>query len=82
MSGKFEGTMRDVQGKAEEGIGKLTGDESQEMRGKVRQVAGHAQHTMSDAVESVRHLAADQPLTAILLAAGIGFIAGMLIVRR
>ncbi|MDA8253717.1 MAG: CsbD family protein [Rhodospirillales bacterium] len=83
MSGtQAEGTIRNVAGAAEEAIGSMTGDSTAEMRGKVRQVAGQAQSAMGDAVETVRHMAADQPVMTVLLAAGIGLIAGMLIARR
>jgi uncharacterized protein YjbJ (UPF0337 family) len=83
MSGsQFEGTIRNVAGKAEETIGRMTGNETQEMRGKVREMAGQAQSAVGDAVESMRDLASDQPIMALALAAGVGFIAGLLLARR
>ncbi len=77
-----EGTIRNVAGKAEEAIGSMTGDTNTELRGKTRQAAGQAQAAVGDAIETVRHIASDQPIMAILLAAGIGFIAGMLVARN
>ena len=77
-----EGTIRNVAGKAEEAVGSMTGDSNTELRGKARQVAGQAQSAMGDAMETVRDIATDQPLMAVLLAAGVGLIAGMLIARR
>jgi len=83
MSGtQAEGTIRNVAGMAEETAGRVTGDSTTELRGKARQVAGHAQTAVGEAMETVRHIAADQPMMAVLLAAGIGLIAGMLIARR
>jgi uncharacterized protein YjbJ (UPF0337 family) len=83
MSGsQIEGTIRNVAGRAEETIGRVTGDSTTELRGKARRLAGEAQSSVGDAVETVRGLASDQPLTAILLAAGIGFVAGMLVARQ
>ncbi len=76
-----EGTVRNVAGKAEEAVGSMMGDNTTELRGKARQVAGQAQGAVGDAMETVRDLASDQPMMAILLAAGIGFIAGMLVAR-
>ena len=77
-----EGTIRNVAGKAEEAIGSMTGDTSTEMRGKARQVAGQAQEAYGEAVETVRHATTDQPLIALGLAAGVGFVLGMLMARR
>jgi uncharacterized protein YjbJ (UPF0337 family) len=83
MSGnQFEGTMRNVGGKIEDAVGGLTGDTATQIRGKARQAAGQAQSAIGDAAESVRDFASDQPIGAVLLAAGIGFIAGMLLARR
>jgi uncharacterized protein YjbJ (UPF0337 family) len=83
MSGsQTEGTIRNVAGKAEEVVGSMTGDTTTEMRGKMRQVAGQAQGAVGDAVESVRDFASHQPMMAVMLAAGLGLIAGMLIARR
>ncbi len=83
MSGnQTEGTIRNVAGKAESMVGAMTGDTGTEMRGKARQVAGQAQSTFGEAVETVRDIATDQPMIALALAAGIGFVAGMLMSRR
>lgn len=83
MSGnQFEGTVRHVAGKAEEAVGGAMGDTATEMRGKMRKVAGQAQNAMGDAVEHAREIATEQPLASILLAAGVGFVAGMLVARR
>lgn len=83
MSGnQAEGTIRNVAGKAEEAVGSMMGDSTTELRGKAKQVAGQAQSAMGEAIETVRDIASDQPMMAVMLAAGIGLIAGMLIARR
>ena len=83
MSGnQAEGTIRNVAGKAEEAVGSMMGDSNTELRGKAKQVAGQAQSAMGEAIETVRDIASDQPMMAVMLAAGIGLIAGMLIARR
>jgi len=79
---QIEGTMRDVAGKVEDAAGGLTGDTRTQMRGKVDQIAGKAQRAAGDAAETVRDFATDQPIGAVLLAAGVGFIAGLLLARR
>ena len=83
MSGtQAEGTIRNVAGKAEEAAGRMMGDSTTEMRGKARQIAGQAQGAFGEAVETMRDIASDQPLIALALAAGIGFVAGWLMPRR
>ena len=79
---QFEGTMRDMTGKVEDAAGGLTGDTSTQLRGKYDQVAGQAHRAMGDAADSVRDFATEQPIGAVLLAAGVGFIAGLLLARR
>jgi uncharacterized protein YjbJ (UPF0337 family) len=81
-SNKFEGTVRDLSGKAEDAVGGLTGDTKTQMRGKVDQAVGQTQRAIGDAADTVRDFASDQPIGAVLLAAGIGFIAGLLLARR
>lgn len=83
MSGnQFEGTARNMAGRVEDAVGGLTGDTATQVRGKARQAAGSAQSSLGDAADTVRDFATDQPMGAVLLAAGIGFIAGMLLARR
>ena len=38
-----QGTLNKTRGKIEEGLGKLTGNKQEQVRGKVRQVQGEAQ---------------------------------------
>jgi uncharacterized protein YjbJ (UPF0337 family) len=45
---KTKGTMTDIEGKAEETAGKLTGNEEQELHGQAKQVQGQAQKTIGD----------------------------------
>ena len=83
MSGiQAEGTLRDVAGNAGEAVGGATAEGAAEMRGTAGEAAEQAQTTFGDAVETVRHIASHQPLTALLVAAGVGFAVGMLMPRR
>ena len=93
---KFEGTARDLGGKAQEMAGKLTGDAKMQADGKVNQATGTAQKAFGQVKEVVRDVGGDygsqlldqiedagdaladqidqRPITAILIAAGVGFL--------
>lgn len=49
-----KGAVSKVQGKVEEGLGKLTGNRQQEVKGKARQVQGGAQEGLGDIQDAVR----------------------------
>lgn len=79
---EVEGTIRNVAGKIEDAAGALTGDAEHQLKGKVRQVAGTAQAKAGQVLDDVRELAADKPVGAVLIAAGVAFVLGMLFARR
>lgn len=79
---RVEGTTRDAAGKVEEAAGNLTGDARTQARGRARQVAGQAQDVYGQAVDEVQEFARDQPIVALLLAAGVGFLLGAVLTRR
>jgi uncharacterized protein YjbJ (UPF0337 family) len=51
---RTKGTINKVTGKAEEGLGKLTGDRSQQAKGKAKQIKGSAQQGLANAQDAVR----------------------------
>lgn len=51
---QVEGNWKQVKGKAKEAWGKLTGDESTELKGKGENVLGNVQEKIGDAKESIR----------------------------
>ena len=79
---RIEGAAEDAVGKLQDGMGGLLGDGASQARGKARQAAGQAQGFYGEALDTVRDLAADQPLLAIGSATLIGFILGALFARR
>lgn len=79
---RIEGTVRNLAGRAEEALGAATGDHDTEARGAARRIAGQAQQTVGHAADEARDYVKDQPLTALLIAGGVGFLLGALIVRR
>lgn len=76
-----EGKTRPAVGQVEEAAGEKHPTLA-EMRSRIREVAGQAQETVGEAVGTVREFTVHQPIMAVLLAAGVGLIAGMLIARR
>jgi len=84
---RAEGTARKVAGKAQEGIGRLTGDAkmqaeglANEIRGSAQDLYGQAQENASELVRSagdvVGKFIKEQPYTATLIALGIGWLLG------
>jgi len=58
-----KGAISKVRGKVEEGLGKLTGDRSQQAKGKVRQVQGEGQEGLGDLQDAVRGDQKPKPVT-------------------
>jgi uncharacterized protein YjbJ (UPF0337 family) len=84
---RLEGTARKVAGKAQEGVGRLTGDAkmqaeglANEIRGSAQDLYGQAQENASELVRSVGDVVGkfikEQPFTATLIALGIGWLLG------
>ena len=78
---RIEGTAKDVGGKLQDAVGGLTGDSSVQARGKANQAAGQAQNAYGQMVDEVTSFAKDQPVTALLSAAGVGLVLGYLLRR-
>jgi uncharacterized protein YjbJ (UPF0337 family) len=82
LDNKTEALGRRVTGHVQDAVGGLTGDTAMQARGKYNQAAGKAQDMYGEAVEEMRHFATDQPIAAILLSVGFGFLLGVLVTRR
>ena len=78
---RIEGTTKDVGGKIQDAVGGLTGDTSTQARGKANQAAGQAQDVYGQMVDDVTSFAKDQPVAALLSAAGVGLVLGYLLSR-
>lgn len=74
MSDRLEGTARDFGGRVQETAGNVTGDTKTQAEGLYNQAAGQAQQ----AAGQVSDLIKDQPIVAVLLAVGVGYIFGRL----
>ncbi|ACD19990.1 CsbD family protein [Paraburkholderia phytofirmans] len=78
-SNQFEGTVKDAAGKVQDAVGGLTGDAELQAEGKVRQLAGKAQAKYGDSVDQVAETTRNNPIGALLVAVGVGFLLGKLI---
>lgn len=80
---RFEGAARETVGKVEEAAGNFTGDTDTRVRGKIDQAAGKLQKDYGSAMEDIDEFAArlrqrtrEQPMTALLAAALLGYLVG------
>jgi uncharacterized protein YjbJ (UPF0337 family) len=78
---RIEGTIKNATGKVQEAVGGVFGDTQTQAQGKANQFAGEAQSYYGEALDTVRDVAADRPVTALVAAAGIGVVLGLLIGR-
>jgi uncharacterized protein YjbJ (UPF0337 family) len=81
------GTAKNLSGKVEEGVGRLTGDAKTQARGKLDQASGAAQDLYGQASDMARDTAETfndwlrttietQPYTTAIVALGIGWLLG------
>ncbi len=84
---RLSGTARNLGGKAEEGVGRLTGDVKTQLQGKLDQAAGAAQDVYGQTADAARETAVTfdkwfrntietQPYTSAMVALGIGWLLG------
>ena len=79
---RVQGAADDAVGKLQDGMGGLLGDGAAQARGKARQVSGQAQGFYGETMDTVRDMAADQPMMVVGVAAAAGFLLGALFARR
>ncbi len=82
MMDQAKGLTNDVVGKAQDAFGGATGDISTQVQGKLRQAAGKAQKNFGDAVSGFQDAALTNPIAALAVVAGVGFLLGVLWSRR
>jgi uncharacterized protein YjbJ (UPF0337 family) len=75
-SDKAEGVVQEISGKVQNAAGAVFGDAGTQAAGKARELGGKAQQLYGDATDAVRNKATDSPLTALGIAAGLGFLLG------
>ena len=84
---RIEGTMRNLGGKAQEQLGRVTGDAESQAKGKLNQAIGAGQDLLGQAADATRETAGSldqwlrrtietQPYTTAIVALGIGWLFG------
>jgi uncharacterized protein YjbJ (UPF0337 family) len=84
---RIAGSARNLGGRVEEGVGRVTGDARTQVEGKFNQAAGAAQDLYGQAVDEARETAVTfdkwfrktitaQPYTAAFVVLGIGWLLG------
>ena len=87
MKIEFEGTVRNLGGKAQEQLGRVTGDAESQAKGKLNQAIGAGQDLLGQAADATRETAGSldqwlrraietQPYTTAIVALGIGWLFG------
>ncbi len=74
MSDKVQGMARDMAGRAQSAFGSAVGDAQTQAKGMYNQYSGQAQEQLGRLTDVIK----DQPLTAAIIALGIGYILGRL----
>jgi uncharacterized protein YjbJ (UPF0337 family) len=80
---RVTGTAKNLGGKVEEGLGRMTGDAQSQFKGQAEQVAGAAEDLYGQAKDAaasftdiVQRTIEQQPYTAVAIAIAIGWLLG------
>ena len=83
-----EGYVDELSGRTRQTVGSLTDDRNLENRGtaqrlagQARRVYGQARDTVGDAADTMGRAVSDRPFPAVMIAAALGFILGMIAFR-
>ncbi len=82
MFDKIKDKAEEVVGKGQEEFGRATRDPGLQAEGVIRKNLSQASYAVNDAVDTVKRQTADNPVPALLIATGIGFLLGKLIGGR
>lgn len=80
---QVEGTAKEYMGKAQDAAGDMLGDSNTQIKGKMNEAAGKLQSAYGDVADQAGDIAAElgdriksQPLVAVLIAGGLGYLLG------
>lgn len=86
---RLEGTLRTGMGRAQEGLGDVTGSERQQsqgtreqLKGRAQQLYGDARDTMRNATDQVSRNVVEHPVRSLLIASAVGWAAALITGRR
>jgi len=82
MFDKAKDKAEEAAGAVQQQFGRATGSAEHEAKGTVRRRASQATYAVDDALDCARDAAAKSPLTALAVAAGVGFVLGKLLSSR
>lgn len=84
-----EGRAEEMSGRMRQAFGTLTDDQEMEARGarqrltgRARRAYGQARETVEDAAETMGRAVSDRPIPAVMIAAALGFVLGMVAFRN
>lgn len=84
-----EGNADEMSGRVRQAFGTLTDDQEleehgmrQRLAGQARRAYGQARHSVEDAADSMGRAVSDRPIPAVMIAAALGFILGMIAFRN
>ena len=82
MFDKAKDKAEELVGKGQEQFGRATEDHGLQAEGVVRKNLSQASYAVNDAVDTVKRQTSDNPVPALLIAAGVGFLLANLTGRK
>jgi uncharacterized protein YjbJ (UPF0337 family) len=86
---RVTGAFEDATGKVQDAVGGLAGDAATQVKGKLHQAAGKARGLYGEGADQAQNVfggvvrgARDNPVAALLIAAGVGYALARLIHRK
>ncbi|MEO7208190.1 MAG: CsbD family protein [Steroidobacteraceae bacterium] len=82
MEDQIKGSIKDITGKVQDAVGGSTADPGLQLKSKVKQASRQFQQMYGAAIDSFRATAIGNPVIALAVAGGVGFVLGALWARR
>lgn len=82
MLDKAKDKAEEAIGKGQEAVGRAMDDDDMRLEGKVRKHAAQACYSVNDCVDVIKEKTSNDPLPALLIAGGIGFLLAKIIGHR
>lgn len=82
MFDKVKDKAEQAAGIGQEEFGRATGDRGLQFEGKLRQRAAQASYSVNDCIDTIKEKTVSDPIPALLIASGIGFLLAKIIGHR